>query len=122
MEVNGDIMFLLVYKAKNLKVELQNLNKKEFWNISEWVKASTEKLASAQSHLSHDLNNEALGPIEIDLMSKFISLSKMEENLSKQKSRIDFFFSVIKLILTKKDLQKENTMRKLVRLSMIIKR
>lgn len=92
MEVNGDIMFLLVYKAKNLKVELQNLNKKEFWNISEWVKASTEKLASAQSHLSHDLNNEALGPIEIDLMSKFISLSKMEENLSKQKSRIDFFF------------------------------
>lgn len=92
IEVNGDIMFLLVYKAKNLKVELQNLNKKEFWNISEWVKASTKKLASAQSYLSHDLNNEALGPIEIDLMSKFISLSKMEENLSKQKSRIDFFF------------------------------
>lgn len=89
-DIVGCFMFRLLSKLKKLKVELRNLNKREFWNISERVKEARVELSCTQVLLNRDRSNDALRTMEKDQIGKLIFLSKAAESLAKQKSRVNW--------------------------------
>ncbi|XP_031253529.1 uncharacterized protein LOC116111492 [Pistacia vera] len=88
VEVEGNPMYKLVSKLKALKVELKRLNRKEFWNISKRVKFARDDLAQVQERLVVDPVDDAILQEEKDKVEKMAKLSKAEESLAKQKSRV----------------------------------
>ncbi|XP_031272152.1 uncharacterized protein LOC116130575 [Pistacia vera] len=88
LEVEGNPMYRLVFKLKALKVELKRLNRKEFWNISKIVKSARDDLAQFQERLVVDPVDGALLQEEKVKVEKMVKLSKVEESLAKQKSRV----------------------------------
>ncbi|XP_031256491.1 uncharacterized protein LOC116114486 [Pistacia vera] len=88
VQVEGNPMYRLVSKLKALKVELKRLNRKEFWNISERVKFARDDLAHVQERLVVDPIDGALLQEEKVKVENMVKLSKAEESLAKQKSRV----------------------------------
>ncbi|XP_031270999.1 uncharacterized protein LOC116129393 [Pistacia vera] len=92
VDVEGNPMYRLVSKLKALKVELKRLNIKEFWNISERVKFARDDLAQVQERLVMDLVDGALLQEEKVKVEKMVKLSKTEESLAEQKSRVKWLW------------------------------
>ncbi|XP_031268337.1 uncharacterized protein LOC116126799 [Pistacia vera] len=92
LELEGNPMYRLVSKLKALKVELKRLNRKEFMNISERVKFARDDLAQVQERLIVDPVDGALLQEEKLKAEKMVKLSKAEESLAKQKSRVKWLW------------------------------
>ncbi|KAL7202364.1 hypothetical protein ACSBR1_033935 [Camellia fascicularis] len=81
-------MFRLCNKLRQLKASLKLLNKKDFSDISIRVQASKASLDLVQHKLDKDPVNLALQVQEREEFKKYMDLSKMEECLALQKSRV----------------------------------
>lgn len=62
-KIHGNPKYCLVNKLKKVKLSSKELNKKEFWNISESVKIARERLNSAQMKLQRS-------PLDDDLLEE----------------------------------------------------
>ena len=86
----GNLMFSLTEKLKRLQVDLKKLNHKEFSAITERVSASKFQLDTLQTKLGTDPTNIANQMEEKWVFKQFLTLSRAEESLAKQKSRIQW--------------------------------
>ncbi|XP_031254930.1 uncharacterized protein LOC116112946 [Pistacia vera] len=80
----------MVERVWSLEVELKRLIRKEFWNISKRVKFARDDLVlvQVQERLFVDRVDCALLQEEKVKVEKMVKLSKAEESLAKQKSRV----------------------------------
>ncbi|KAL7161752.1 hypothetical protein ACSBR2_042264 [Camellia fascicularis] len=104
--IRGSPMFRVCQKLKTLKPILKDLNKKEYSEISTRVGAAKDHLLNSQIKLDKDPMNLNLQETERAAYVKYVDLSKAEESLAHQKSRIQwlglgdrnskFFFRTVK--------------------------
>ncbi|XP_059663891.1 uncharacterized protein LOC132309616 [Cornus florida] len=87
-EVSGVPMYRVTTKLKRLKSALKNLNHNVFSDISSRVKNAKFNLTACQNLLDSDPGNIELRQQERDLLLTYSSLSKVEEQLFQQKSRV----------------------------------
>ncbi|XP_028095882.1 uncharacterized protein LOC114295781 [Camellia sinensis] len=88
--IRGVPMFRIFQKLRQLKVSLKLLNKKDFSDISTCVLISKASLDLAQIKLDKDPLNYGLQVEEREELKTYIELSKLEECLALQKSRVQW--------------------------------
>ncbi|XP_028120127.1 uncharacterized protein LOC114317570 [Camellia sinensis] len=88
--IRGSPMFRVCQKLKTLKPILKELNKKEYSEISTRVGVAKDHLLNSQIKLDKDPLNLTLQETERAAYVKYIDLSKAEESLAHQKSRIQW--------------------------------
>ncbi|KAL7234462.1 hypothetical protein ACSBR1_017963 [Camellia fascicularis] len=86
----GVPMFRVCQKLRKLKVSLKLLNKKDFSDISTRVQIAKANLDLIQYKLDKDPVNNGLQSQEREDLKKYIELSKLEESLALQKSRVQW--------------------------------
>ncbi|XP_028095113.1 uncharacterized protein LOC114295119 [Camellia sinensis] len=104
--IRGSPMFRVCQKLKTLKPILKALNKKEFSEISTRVGVAKDHLLNSQIKLDKDPMNLTLQEEERAAYGRYVDLSKVEESLAHQKSRVQwlglgdrnskFFFRTVK--------------------------
>ncbi|XP_028067860.1 uncharacterized protein LOC114270518 [Camellia sinensis] len=88
--IRGSPMFRVCQKLKTLKPILKELNKKEYSEISTRVGVAKDHLLNSQIKLDKDPLNLTLQETERAAYVKYVDLSKAEESLAHQKSRIQW--------------------------------
>lgn len=83
-------MFCVYEKLKLLQIELKKLNKKDFSAISARVEQSQCLLDSLQNKLGINPADSATQKEEKIAYNQFLTLSRAEESLARQKSRINW--------------------------------
>ncbi|KAL7197293.1 hypothetical protein ACSBR2_019888 [Camellia fascicularis] len=99
-------MFRVCQKLKTLKPILKDLNKKEYSEISTRVGVVKDHFLNSRIKLDKDPMNLTLQAEERTAYVKYVDLSKAEESLAHQKSRVHwlglgdrnskFFFRTVK--------------------------
>ena len=102
----GLYRFRVCQKLKTLKPILKDLNKKEYSELSTRVGVAKDHLLNSQIKLDKDPMNLTLHEEEKAAYGRYVDLSKAEESLAHQKSRVQwlglgdrnskFFFRTIK--------------------------
>ncbi|KAL7204695.1 hypothetical protein ACSBR2_017740 [Camellia fascicularis] len=88
--IRGSPMFRVCQKLKTLKPILKDLNKKEYSEISTRVGVAKDHLLNSQIKLDKDPMNLTLQEEERAAYVKYVDLSKAEESLAHQKSRVQW--------------------------------
>lgn len=86
----GNPMYCMYAKPQILQVELRKLNKQEFSAISERVAQSQSYLESLQEKLGRQPADSRVQREEKIAYKQFLTLSRAEESLARQKSRINW--------------------------------
>ena len=86
----GTLCSVLLRNSKRLQADLKELNHREFSAITERVSASKFQLDTLQAKLGADPNNIANQVEEKLVYKQFLTLSRVEESLARQKSRIQW--------------------------------
>lgn len=88
--VLGNPMFCISEKLRSLQVEFKKLNTQEFSAISDRVKNAKLQLDVLQKEMGSNPLNPSIQAEEKDAFRQYLILSRAEESLAKQKSRIQW--------------------------------
>lgn len=89
MEGEGTAMFRVTKKLSNMKWMIKIWNKMDFGHIFQEKEEISDKLSSIHDLIQHDGYNEHNRNIEMSILTNFHNIISKEENLWKQRSRIN---------------------------------
>lgn len=88
--VIGNPMFCVTVKLRSLQSEFKKLNSKEYSAISDRVQQTKAQLEVLQLRLGSDPSNPTIQLEEKETYKCFLTLSRAEESLARQKSRVQW--------------------------------